>query len=295
MACYRPIQAWRAPGGGVQFTSMGSASVAPLLLPCSKCPGCKIDRSRAWALRCVHESKLHERSCFVTLTYAPGELPKDDAGFEHGGLEIRDWQLFAKRVRKRLGRFRFFMCGEYGEQNLRPHFHALMFGQDFAADARRLEGELYTSRTLEELWGKGHCPIGQVTRKSAAYVARYSLKKQKAGSETYRRINEVTGEEYFVRPEFVSMSRRPGIGSEWFERYVDDVYPEGQVIHDGKSYKAPRFYDEKFAERDPEGFERLKRERVRRAEAMQDDQTPERLRVREEVAEARLSLGRRKI
>ena len=84
-----------------------------------------------WALRCMHEAKLHDRNCFVTLTYDDLHLPP------HGSLRYRDIQLFHKKLRRRVGAFRFFLCGEYGEQLGRPHYHACYFGM-FPPDAKRL-------------------------------------------------------------------------------------------------------------------------------------------------------------
>ena len=156
----------------------------------------------------MHEASLHERNCFITLTYRPEDLPAD------GSVDVRHWQLFAKRLRKRLGPFRFLHVGEYGETNYRPHYHACIFGQDFSAD-RVLTKEVgdskhYTSPTLESVWGHGYTHIGLLTMTSAAYVSRYCVKKLTGpqGKESRRRIDTDTGEEYFVRPEYLTMSRR---------------------------------------------------------------------------------------
>ena len=94
-----------------------------------------------------------------------------------------DAARFMKRLRKKYGsQVRFFHCGEYGDLNKRPHYHAILFGVDFAHDRKlwsQKDGmKLFTSESLEKLWPYGFCTIGQVTFESCAYVARYIMKKQ---------------------------------------------------------------------------------------------------------------------
>ena len=152
------------------------------MVPCGQCIGCRLERSRQWAIRCVHEASLHTDNCFITLTYSPDCLPSD------GSLNHDDFQKFFKRLRKHIApkKIRYYMCGEYGEDLQqpsklgRPHFHACLFGLDF--DDKQLyivrdDVKLYTSATLEKIWGKGFVTIGDVTFESAAYVARYIAKK----------------------------------------------------------------------------------------------------------------------
>ena len=162
MPCFHPMPAVRLSDGSVTFTSRSKVDGNDFELPCGQCAGCRLERSRQWAVRCVHESQMHERNCFITLTYPDEFLPP------HGGLIYRDFQLFMKRLRKRIGYpVRFFMCGEYGELDQRPHFHAILFGCDF--DDRKYFSKtgsgykLYTSDLLIQLWGMGHCPVGNVS------------------------------------------------------------------------------------------------------------------------------------
>lgn len=237
----------------------------------------------------MHEAQMHERSCFATLTYDRENLP------ENGSLELEHWQKFAKRLRKAIGPFRFFHCGEYGTLNKRPHYHALLFGADFSSDRLPLksQSELYTSPTLARIWGMGMVTIGKVEFSSAAYVARYTLKKQGRPDPTYlERFDSNTGECWTVRPEYVTMSRRPGIGSKWFERYAGDVFPADEVVHAGRRYKPPRYYDSKVPE--DELIEIKDRRREVAAKFAADD-TPARLEVREKVAEARLGQLERRL
>lgn len=292
MVCFSPLSAYRKAGGGVTFAkSEGYTDRPHLSVACGQCLGCRLERSRQWALRCVHEASLHESNCFVTLTYRDEDLPPA------GGLEVRDWQLFAKRARKRLGRFRFFGVGEYGEQNLRPHFHACLFGVDLPdkrPHSARDQVVTYSSDLLDELWGHGFTTVGAVTWQSAAYCARYALKKVTGdrAAEHYSRVDLVTGEVHQVRPEFVLCSRRPGLGLRWFEKYRSDVFPDDGVVWQGKRHGVPDYY---FGRLSAEESSPLKAARVKRARKRAKDATPERLVVRETVLRARLRNLRREI
>ena len=283
------MKAYRAPGGGIAFDSKRGYGDRPLELPCGQCIGCRIKHSRTWALRCVHEALMHRANSFITLTYDPEHLPKDLS------VSVEDWQLFAKRLRK-TGKFRFFHCGEYGSENLRPHYHAIIFGRDFSGDRVYYRGrpprQLFVSPTLSKAWGKGFVSIGDVTYQSAAYVARYALKKRTGdqAEAAYTRVDHETGECWRVKPEYVTMSRRPGIGATWFEKYASDVYPDDVVIHDGKRFRPPRFYDGKI---DEDLLLSLKAKRLEAARMRGDELNCERLAQREIYLESEYSDSRK--
>lgn len=287
MVCFKPLKAYRKSGGGVTFSSKDAIPASFLSLPCGQCIGCRLKRSREWALRCVHEAKQFERNSFVTLTFSPHSLLERDSAWPNrrGSVMVEDWQNFAKRVRHRLGSFRFFMCGEYGDLNLRPHYHACIFGQDFSNDRVVIRadkyGSLYYSKQLEDIWGNGFCTVGDLTYSSAAYVARYVMKKAtgKLADERYERFDSKTGEVWTVKPEFVCMSRRPGVGSDWFDKWKSDVYPADEVVFDGKRFRPPRYYDNKL---EAEVLRALKDKRAKSVLGRREDLTEDRLRVREE-------------
>jgi len=289
VTCTRPLRGYRAPGGQVVFSASRGWVDRPVTVSCGQCMSCRLKRAQSWALRCVHEASLHDRNCFVTLTYDQEHLPFD------GGLDVSHWQRFAKRVRKNVGPFRFLHCGEYGERNLRPHYHACIFGLDFRADrelfSRKANYDIFVSPTLTQQWGQGFCTLGDLTFQSAGYVARYVLKKVGGdlADEHYRRVDVETGEEFVVKREYCTMSRRPGLGAGWLDKFSDDVYPADFVVHDGKKYRPPVFYDRELEKQDSAFLEGVKRERVRKAAKYADDQTPDRLRVREVCTDARLS------
>lgn len=249
----------------------------------------------------MHEAALYEKNCFLTLTYDDRHLPPN------GSLVKSDFQNFMKRLRKEYGTgIRYYHCGEYGETFARPHYHALLFNHDFP-DKRvystRNGNTLFSSEKLSDLWKNGHALIGEVTFESAAYVARYVMKK-------------VTGvkavEHYGGRvPEYTTMSRGSkklgtgGIGRGWYDKYKSDVYPHDRVVVRGVPTRPPRFYDSLLGREDRALAEFLKLRREARGQRfVQDvledgrrvrvsDNSLSRLRVREVVKKAEISTLRR--
>lgn len=246
MPCHFPIEGFRGPGGKMVATRGKSLAGVRLAVPCGQCAGCRMDKVREWSTRIIHEASMHEDSIFVTLTY--GDLPYDMS------LCVRDCQLFMKRLRKALAplKIRYFLCGEYGEQNYRPHYHAIIFGWrpvDATVWRRSPKGHLYwRSELLEAAWSLGFCEFGDVSPSNAAYVAGYALKKMRGADDPnkYVRLHPLTGEVLNVVPEFALMSSNPGIGSTWLDRYESDAFPSDFVVVDGEKRAVPRFYRKKL-------------------------------------------------
>lgn len=208
---------------------------------------------------------MHENSCFITLTFSPEELNKRG---NPDSLDVRDFQLFMKRLRKKHShKIRFFHCGEYGEKNQRPHYHALIYNHDFPDRKlfkERKNIKLYTSKELEELWPYGFSTIGDVTFQSAAYVARYIMKKQKGdkAEEHYTNIDSTTGEVTTIEPEYCTMSRKPGIGYDWFQKYKTDVYPRDVCIINNHEVKPPRYYDTLLTQEELDEVKKKRKEKM---------------------------------
>lgn len=269
--------------------------VRALFLPCGQCVGCRLERSRQWAVRIMHEAAMHDVSSFVTLTY-------DDAHLDaRGSLCYRDYQLFMKRMRKKFGSVRFFVAGEYGALNWRPHFHACLFGfwlSDFKYWRKSDSGfNLYRSATVEMLWPYGSAEIGALTFESAAYCARYCMDKVNGelAADHYRRVDADTGEIYHLVPEFCRMSLRPGIGADWFSRFGRRVMDHDSVISNGHPAKPPRYYDVLHKRLDAVSMEQVKYQREVRGRLSAADNTDERLAVRLQVAKARLGFKKRSV
>jgi len=297
MPCYYPLDGWwskdRHPSTGrrrVVFRVADALTDRPIQVPCGQCVGCRLERSRQWAIRCMHEAALYDNNCFITLTYNDDNLPAGKT------LVLEDFQKFMKRLRKFFPQtIRFFHCGEYGEINARPHYHACLFNCDFPD--RKLykvvgEHRLYTSQILDNLWSVngnslGFATVGDVSFESAAYVARYVMKKVTGGNADQHYGDRL--------PEYCTMSRRPGLGSAWVEKFKDDVYPFDGVIARGFPSRPPRFYDAMFEMTDPDVFREIRRKRKLASKERKWDQTSSRHKVRETVKKAQIEHLERKL
>lgn len=285
MACYCPLKGWtssKTSANGkraITFNIREAYIDLPRTVPCGQCVGCRLERSRQWAIRCHHEASLHKENCFITLTYNEQNVPDDYS------LSVRVFQLFMKRLRKKYPhKIRFYACGEYGDRLGRPHYHACLFGHQFPDLKlwKRGRDPLYRSGELEELWPYGYSSIGQVTFNSAAYVARYIMKKVNGprADEHYSFVDE-DGVIHQRRPEFTIMSRKPGVGAAWLHKYADDIYPDDFVIIKGKRMRPPRYYDQNFERTHPEHMKKIQWTRKRNLSKHAANNTPARLRVRE--------------
>jgi len=315
MPCYHPIVGYRSREGKndsgawpVVFNVASGYKDMEVVVPCGKCIGCRLERSKDWAGRCVQESKLWDSNYFITLTYDDQHLPANMS------LRSKDLQDFWKRLRKavfaenglvrRVPEFevvngkrtlvngvRYFACGEYGDRSQRPHYHAICFNleiPDLIPYKRSFDGsQLWLSNWLSALWGHGHVVIGAVTFETCAYVARYVTKK----------IYGLAAPEHYGdrEPEFCRSSNRPGIGFGWFEQYCEEIPRFGSVLVNGVENRVPRYYLKKLEERDYEAYLTYKKKRDIIAKRKKDspDKTQERLAKREELQKYRATLLRR--
>lgn len=293
MACYTPLRGFRGYKGKLAMQAKHAPKpLVPLEVPCGKCIGCKIERTRTTAVRLTHEQRCHEKSSFLTLTYRDEALPED------GVLVKKDLQDFIRSLRDRKYKVRYYGVGEYGDRFGRPHYHVALFGEDFSADRYkwRQKGEhtLYRSDALEASWPQGHVEIGDLEYKSAAYVAGYCLKKINGPlkAKHYGR-KRPDGTTYELPQEFAIMSLKPGLGEAYYRKYKHEIFPRDEVITNGKPMGVPRYYSTLLEREDPELLADIKLRRKAQAEEHRDDNTPKRLAVRKRIAQSRLDRTQR--
>ncbi len=290
MVCYHPLIAVDVTKGAASkkvIQVIGSAEQNPALyakaqkvynafiVPCGQCVGCRLERSRQWAIRISQEASLYDKNCFITLTYMDRYCPSS--------LDFRHFQLFMKRLRKKYGNgIRFFHCGEYGDLNGRPHYHAALLNFDFPDKKLYYTNNgfnYYLSESLSDLWPYGIHLISDLTYDSAGYIARYVLKKitGDAAVDAYKD----------KKPPYVTMSRRPGIGYPWIEQYLENVYNNDRVVVNGHESLPPRYYDSILKERFPEWLDAIKEQRCSRF-ADDYNNTLSRLHTREECTQRKI-------
>lgn len=203
-------------------------------IACGKCIECRLAYASQWAARCVDEAKMHPKNCFITLTYS-------DENLGINKLYYRDFQLFIKRLRDRIGplpeeKICYVVCGEYGARSKRKHWHAIIFNwqpEDLKYKYSNDRGDkVYSSEVLDSLWGKGISEVGSVTFESAGYVARYSAKKLVHGQD----------QSHDFKPVF-KVSSKHAIGKKWLEKFWPDVFNYGQKVLNGRNLAIPRYYE----------------------------------------------------
>lgn len=193
-----------------------------LQVPCGKCDGCQADKALSWSLRIHQEASLHKQNAFVTLTYDEEHLPAD------GKISKTHLRNFIKKARHEYS-FRYFACGEYGDKTSRPHYHAIIFGQDFREGRTiQINQELYCNNNLQEIWGKGAVVCAPYTMATGCYVSGYVAKKV-GNADTF---------------SVMSRGRRPdgGIGYRWLQKYYDDIIRTGVCVVEGREYPVPQRY-----------------------------------------------------
>lgn len=230
-------------------------------LPCRHCVGCRLDHAKEWANRILLEQNYHGSSYFVTLTYDDEHLPHgygtDPSTGEiisvHATLVKADLQKFFKRLRKvTKQQVSYYCAGEYGSRTYRPHYHCIIFGlelNDLKQIKRNFNNDSYfVSPTIEKLWPFGIHVIGRVTMESAAYVARYTIKKATHGFT--KEYYEIAG----IEPEFQTMSRKVAIGRRFYDDNINKFNHSTFSVSTptgGVKMMMPEYFRKKYKEIDP--------------------------------------------
>jgi len=303
MPCFHPITAFKQKPsletGKARLIFKSTSTENAIQIPCGQCLGCRMEKARQWTARIMHEASQHKNCKFITLTYEKQPL--------NNSLNKRDIQLFLKKLRKYLSardeRVRFYQCGEYGDEKGRPHHHMAVFTNAIASKKglARTEGErafhlfedeeeissgknkIYKSVTLGKLWGKGFVSIGDLTYDSASYIAQYVTKKI-TGKKAEKHYNGRL-------PEYSTMSRRPGIGKTWWDKYKDDVEKIDGIIFKGNKLKPPRYYDNEAEKINPQELKTRKEKRLLEAKQF----TSVQLKAKEIVAKQKYSQHKRSL
>lgn len=251
--------------GEVKENKLYKVFTESIELPCGKCKSCQLAHARRWALRMMLELKSHDekQSWFITLTYDNEHIEECCQG-EAGvySLNMKHVQDFMKRLRKDFdNKLVFFACGEYGPASLRPHYHMVIYDlplNDLLFRSKSKTGSpILESHYLARKWGKGFVTVQPICIEACAYVARYVTKKYgKTQQQKYKMIYD-----YGLEPEFQTMSRRPGLSSDYFDSRAPDIYRTDTIYLNGEKFKPPRYFDSKYEVLYPEEMEKIRENR----------------------------------
>lgn len=315
MPCYHPLHGWAKANGAWTSQFSYTQDLPALTIPCNQCVGCRISYTSQWAQRIMHEASLWSEengNSFITLTYNDEFLPRLDDPDKTVTLLKRDFQLFMKRLRfhNSDSKIRFYGCGEYGDMSGRPHYHAILFNKRFDKDKvpfntkKKIiydKKDSFISQELDDFWkdpktgnSMGYAVLGDCNWDSAAYVARYCMKKingKRKFDHYLKYVDKSTGEVFSQQPEFAIMSRGGrkgrGIGYDWIDKYKTQVYSNDYLIVNGRKIKPAKYYDKVYKEVLPLHMEAIKATRL--ANINEEENTPERLAVKKKVCLARLA------
>lgn len=249
------------------------------VIPCGNCWSCKLNYSAQWATRIMAEVENSEHNYFLTLTYNDNNIPIAESieykehiyhndGTWSGTLWEKDVQTFLNSLRKYFERkghtgIKYYYCGEYGTETLRPHYHMILMNcplninKFYDTHVDKNFKAHWKSTEIENYWSKGMIDLAEVEWSSAAYVARYCMKKisNNVDKSDYCKIGKI--------PEFVRMSRNPGIGMTYYHDHKYDIYEhDGIIMRTVKgnigNVKPPKAWDKKLQEEDPELYKKIK-------------------------------------
>lgn len=207
---------------------------------CGKCLPCKIKRRTAWSLRLLHQYTTTPDATFITLTYDDAHLLRSSSLITHAGtLSRHHLQLFFKRLRRRVAKdgrdytVKYYGCGEYGDETLRPHYHAIVFGVPY----------LYMRSVINDVWHHGtRNDVSVVTEARIRYVCGYIEKKLfgEKGERAYRD----------VEPPFQIGSN--GLGVEFALKNMDQILYDGALLVGKKGFEIPKVYLDHMAKVNPD-------------------------------------------
>jgi len=181
-------------------------------------------------MRLQIENKHAFNGYFVTLTYAD-PYNDDELHKEHLQDFIKTIRNLADYKRKtaltNIPPIKYFGVGEYGEQELRPHYHILLFNVPEKTRSKALT-------FIQKAWDMGFVVIDEINKTTIEYVCKYIFKQR------YWNIKK--------QKPFRLMSTRPAIGSQYIDTH-QDYHLKGEVFYrseEGNKKHLPRFYTNKI-------------------------------------------------
>lgn len=201
-------------------------------VPCGKCPNCLKRRVASWSFRLEMEALEWDQQLFITLTYNTENIPITENSFLT--LNPDHLTLFFKKLRKKVGKLKYYLCGEYGTKNKRPHYHLILF-----TNATATHQDVINTWTNEN----GH-PLGDVYFGIAeAASIKYTVQYYDKGHWTPQHARDDR------KPEFSRMSQ--GLGKNFLTPKMAKHFlenPDLGYIYNKEGHKIaiPRYYKQRL-------------------------------------------------
>lgn len=212
-------------------------------VPCRRCMACRINKRNYVSMLARFEVYSYYKkdmgSSFITLTYDDDYLPPN------GSLSRHEAQNFLKRLREHLSRsnfptrsfylfgrerhvpdFKYFICGEYGDKDSRPHYHAIIFGVDSSI----------LKPFLRKTWKKGFFQCSDVSNARVRYCMKYMDKQYNTNTAYWNKDDTI---DLFEQP-FSLMSH--GIGLDFLYSIKKDIYENGGIPSNGSIVPLSPYY-----------------------------------------------------
>lgn len=207
-------------------------------VPCGRCFNCLVNKRSQWAFRLNIEREYSSSSHFITLTYDNDHLPFHvENGKIYHVLNKDFMKIWLKRIVQYCRKYyhcniKYYLCGEYGWEHGRPHYHMHLF--NFPLDVDLFD-------FLSSRWPYGSFFIGSTNIGSSMYTTKHNLTKI---------LSSIINPNYEVEqvsPPFMLCSK--GIGRAFFEKLVSKSSNNSIVYNnipyvplDGNRIPTPRYY-----------------------------------------------------
>lgn len=200
----------------------------PIPIPCGHCLSCRVDIQNTMVDRMFCAWTAHQFSSFVTFTYDDKHLPVKE-GFRLPTLSKDDVHKYLDNIRHQVKiPFEYYLCGEYGDQFNRPHYHAVFFGLDYQLHDR-----------VFRIWNKGSVEILPVKPSAFRYVAKYITASPLPGA-----VKDAQYYDVGLIPPFRKLSR--GLGLSVYLQHMDELQEQGFFILRGRRISVNRYYFNKL-------------------------------------------------
>lgn len=247
-------------------------------LDCGKCFACRRKKAFNHSFRLMMEAKYYqdhygtETVNFITFTYDELLLPSIDLAPDvicNVTENEKEKERFIRALKRKLKyngytdeqirNIKYYWINEYGEKNLRPHYHCMLFGvnlfQPFEKknpkfDMYNMEynennNPQYFSRMLDSIWAKGRVTFAPFTASLANYICKYITKTEDAFQRLKNRYYGILANKGYLQKDINNMLdlidkphsfKSNNLGKRYLLEHKDEIVKNGKIYLYGSKY-----------------------------------------------------------